>query len=1671
MLKAAVLRHAVLQKVPQHAQGLPLHGLGKARIRVGIQIQGGKGDDHLRAALRTGIARALVLVGQPLQRFIDGGVHGFIAAVLIVGCQRLQRHGGHVHVADRFCVGAGAPAAVRILLAQNGLHQPGGVGGVIAAVERQQTHDEAVDIRVTGIGDLHDIPVLQRRQQVYAAHVGGVLADGGKGQGNTLIVGDDGVMALGIAKNAVRAHILPHIGHNLIVVGLNVCIGQLHAGASLSQHRPLAEEIADDRGAHRALDIRLGAGIRLIEAGHFRTGHRGIRRVQRNIGVGKEQAQGVTVLEIGVVQRGLGQSLGAALDGEAEHPSGGLAVALLLEGVARRIGDALDVGAAAGIGVVGTVQARLHSVPSGGILVGLAGEGKVGNSREGMAVFVVAVHLDLHGEGLIFVGVSGVLLADHRQVDVDGLLVELGKVLVAFLGLLGAVDAELFPILGVLGVGQNAVQRNCRIVLRLVHTQELILDDGGSGGSEAAVLLRIEPAGDIVGLDAVEGHIHRTADVFQRAVLVFADLREGIQVGGDLGLIRILVPDAVPVGVLGQRLCHKVGGILQFLLLKGRDGEGKLLPRQQKARAAGGDGDHILRLHRLLTGQRAVDHGVIAVEVQHIGGEAHHRDLLVIAVAHDARLLQKSGSGHLHIVADGIQIHGLCLIHKVTQEPLILLRQSGLHLAGHAAVEGRNGGVKEHIGIDLHAVVAGDVRQRVVIEAVIGHAGDQPELAGLLGQRRAVGGLQGAVDGAHAGAVGAVGDVEPLGVPGAPLHLHIIAPRNAGGKREVGGDAVVHGVERPARHLALGGPVGILAADEFPVQGLGGALHQLLHSIGAASHGASQGDLLGDPGIGDVELQSRVLHGLAGGAVTGEVGDVAVVGNVLYLGTVKAVGLGAAVDIGDLGVVRHIRIALFPQQAAEGVGDVGLIIEPHTLQGLHGNIFARELGGNVLQGLRLFRILGPEAQREGLGLRGSAALEGGGEGHRDLIRRRRGERAGGGVHQSVIRRPCEGNGLFSTALHGNGDARGQGQEAGIGLRGLLFLLRVAAHRGKAAELIDAGGIGLQKVCILGIESQFLIEVLLQGGQEVVVRVRDLFAGLFDAVFLAEVGLITIVLKVIESQHILGVPVGLGFLGGIGGAHAAKLHGVGGGGSGLEVGIVHGGSALPGQHREAAVAVAAVKVHPHIRRKFRGAHFLGGLLRGTDNRCAGAGGMEVVAVFHRGAGCHEVHHRADAGLRTGDGAGDIAIAQNGGGIHLPGDTADALVGASIRSCGHIAGGIAVLHGAIGIAHDAADIQRGIIVGAGVFDVAGVDAVDNAVAFLGASHDAAGRGAAAAGGHGAVKEAVLHGAVTGGRDAAHMTAAADCADDRQVLHRAGGGKAAHQSLRALQAADDVPIAVQRPGKAGLALKFIIIFAKSRPGLAVEVDVGGEFGADGGLPVLDGIGKPGQLRGGIDQVDTALVLRGRGLGRAVPSLTGIGQCYRDGVVFGSGKAAADRDIVRLGDGIGIRLAGVDDVCAVLVCCDRAAHGVGHGHRGVRRSYGKGQGTGGKFAQRDGLVHIGANGDVPRLGLVAELADGVGIGTGGNGVCAVFAGDLRAATVLQHHRCTVGSVKGEGVGCGGGKILEPDIVTAATFAERQGEFFILIQHRAKGFPTVLLVGCQQSSTLFHGKGRIVFP
>lgn len=70
----------------------------------------------------------------------------------------------------------------------------------------------------------------------------------------------------------------------------------------------------------------------------------------------------------------------------------------------------------------------------------------------------------------------------------------------------------------------------------------------------------------------------------------------------------------------------------------------------------------------------------------------------------------------------------------------------------------------------------------------------------------------------------------------------------------------------------------------------------------------------------------------------------------------------------------------------------------------------------------------------------------------------------------------------------------------------------------------------------------------------------------------------------------------------------------------------------------------------------------------------------------------------------------------------------------------------------------------------------------------------------------------------------------------------------------------IAVQRAGK------LITVGTDSRPGLAVEVDVGGELAADGRVALVDRIGKPCQLRGGADLIDAVLSWVGAVL--AVPS-----------------------------------------------------------------------------------------------------------------------------------------------------------------------------------------------------------
>ena len=204
------------------------------------------------------------------------------------------------------------------------------------------------------------------------------------------------------------------------------------------------------------------------------------------------------------------------------------------------------------------------------------------------------------------------------------------------------------------------------------------------------------------------------------------------------------------------------------------------------------------------------------------------------------------------------------------------------------------------------------------------------------------------------------------------------------------------------------------------------------------------------------------------------------------------------------------------------------------------------------------------------------------------------------------------------------------------------------------------------------------------------QVRDRFAGLFDAVFLTEVGLIVIVVEVIDFQHNLGVPVGLGFLGGVGGAHAAKLQGVGGGGSGLEVVGREDSAALPGQNGEAAVEGTVILIHAHVHGELRGAH----IVRGMGGHAAGGAirrglwcdGVQISAVGDGGAGVHLAYHRTEAAFRTGDSTYSVAVFHNSITVRTADKSAKSASHNTLCVSVDVPRKIAVLYGTVSITHD-------------------------------------------------------------------------------------------------------------------------------------------------------------------------------------------------------------------------------------------------------------------------------------------------------------------------------------------------------------------------------------------------
>ena len=287
------------QQAVQHVEGI----LGEACVRGGIDTQGAQGHQHLGGGLAAaGRARHLgertvgLLHGaEPGQRLVHSGLHRFVG--LVVGGQRLDGHGGHVHVIR----GVGAvdvPRAAVLLQGQDGLHQRvaghAARRGIVMAVQGDQRPHRAV-----GALPLDVLHIVQTGQQIEAAHIGDVLADGRQGQDQTGVV--RGLIAVQPVGGGVDLGL--DIGHGVVVVALR------HSAAAAGQAdgHPLAADAAHDG---RALAGQIVAGG-LIGLPHVRAGGLGHR--QGN-GIGRA---GLLAVAGGKRQRGLA------------HENGGVAVGSL----------------------------------------------------------------------------------------------------------------------------------------------------------------------------------------------------------------------------------------------------------------------------------------------------------------------------------------------------------------------------------------------------------------------------------------------------------------------------------------------------------------------------------------------------------------------------------------------------------------------------------------------------------------------------------------------------------------------------------------------------------------------------------------------------------------------------------------------------------------------------------------------------------------------------------------------------------------------------------------------------------------------------------------------------------------------------------------------------------------------------------------------------------------------------------------------------------------------------------------------------------------------------------------------------------------------------------------------------------------------------------------------
>ena len=160
----------------------------EAGVRLGINVQGSQRHQHLRVGLAVRVAIAgiaaidILPIGQQRQRRVHSRLD--LSVGLVVGSQRLERHGRHIHIRRS---AAEIPAAACDLLIQNEANQilparlglaVGDSGDLIAvAVQRKQRIGRAIDA-LSG----HGLEVSQRCKQIIAAHIARIITQRGQRQ-------------------------------------------------------------------------------------------------------------------------------------------------------------------------------------------------------------------------------------------------------------------------------------------------------------------------------------------------------------------------------------------------------------------------------------------------------------------------------------------------------------------------------------------------------------------------------------------------------------------------------------------------------------------------------------------------------------------------------------------------------------------------------------------------------------------------------------------------------------------------------------------------------------------------------------------------------------------------------------------------------------------------------------------------------------------------------------------------------------------------------------------------------------------------------------------------------------------------------------------------------------------------------------------------------------------------------------------------------------------------------------------------------------------------------------------------------------------------------------------------------------------------------------------------